>query len=378
MTKVVVVVGTRPEAIKLFPVFRALREDAGVDPLLAVTGQHEDALMDPLIQFFQIDVAIRLLARNTTINDFAASLLVSMNMMIDEHKPAMIVVQGDTTSCAVASLASFYRHVKVAHVEAGLRTYNRKSPFPEEINRRIASLVADLHFCPTLSAKDNLVRDQVEGSIEVVGNTVIDSVHEASRRIDERLEHYKYKFGGMVNPDQRIILITAHRRENIGGNFEAIFMAIRQLAVAYRNYSFVFVLHVNPQVRSAAVAALTGISNISLLEPLPYDEMIYLLKTSYLVMTDSGGLQEEGPALNKPVLVLRDRTERPEGIAAGCNLLAGVTAPEVVASFNRVVEDEGIYSSMAAAVNPYGSGDSSKRIAARISKYFRITENAQP
>lgn len=369
MMTVFVVVGTRPEAIKLLPVWKALRNcGGGMKPMLVITGQHGPEMMEPLISFFKVRPDISLNVKNPSLKVFAANLLLSLDHAFSEHKPDMVVVQGDTTSAMIASMAAFYSRIQIAHVEAGLRTYNRWSPFPEETNRRVISLMADIHFAPTEDNKRNLIDEKVQGEIHVVGNTVIDSLLDASHEIDSHKKKYLLKFDYILKSFGKVVMITAHRRENIGRRFIEIYQAIRQLALEYSDFAFVFVLHTNPDVRKD-VLSIRGITNIFLIEPLPYDEMVFLLRESYMIMTDSGGLQEECPSLDKPLIVLRDTTERPEGIEAGCSILGGIHTEDIVAAFTRIVNDEAVYKEMAGAVNPYGDGHSSKRIAACITRF---------
>ncbi|HYF70805.1 MAG TPA: UDP-N-acetylglucosamine 2-epimerase (non-hydrolyzing) [Ohtaekwangia sp.] len=374
MKRILIIVGTRPEAIKLFPVVKAFKADKRFQTLLLTSGQHGEGMMAPLINFFEIevDVALNTMVPNQSISEFASLLMLSLDKEIEKHKPDLVIVQGDTTSCMVGSLTAFYRGIKVAHVEAGLRTYNRQSPYPEEINRRITSLLTDLHFAPTENAKLNLKKEGVEGRVDVVGNTVIDSLLEASDRINRSHSKYKQKYSYLVDKFTRIILITGHRRENIGSKFGEIYSAIKQLAEIYPDFAFVYPLHVNPAVRYAAQKILSGSSNIFLIEPLPYDEMVFLMRESYLVMTDSGGIQEECPSLNIPVLVLRDTTERPEGIEAGCSVLAGVETHFIIETFIDIVNDENRYNKMSRAQNPFGKGDSSLQIVKIVSEFFSI------
>jgi UDP-N-acetylglucosamine 2-epimerase (non-hydrolysing) len=374
MSKVLIIVGSRPEAIKLFPVYKALKACEGINTLLLTTGQHGGAMMNPLINFFevQVDIQLNLTASNQSLNAFAGALMLALDEEFRKHKPDLIIVQGDTTSCTIGSLAAFYGGIKIAHVEAGLRTYNKHSPFPEEINRRITSLITDFHFVPTRNAQQNLERENVEGQIELVGNTVIDSLLEACDRIMKLEIRYQKKFEYIKAHYKEIILITGHRRENIGSNFREIYSAIVQLSSQHKDLAFVYPLHTNPAVKILATEMLTGITNVFLMEALPYDEMVFLMKESYLVMTDSGGIQEECPTLNKPVLVLRDTTERPEGIEAGCSILTGVTKERIVTIFNTLLGDKKIYNKMSSVKNPYGDGTSSIKIAeylkSRISK----------
>lgn len=370
MKNVLVITGTRPEAIKLLPVFKALKKkNKAHKTWLLATGQHGPEMMSPLLTFFDVSVDFDMKIENHSLNRFSAALMHSLDELFVERSIDMVVVQGDTTSSMISSLAAFYRGLKVAHVEAGLRTYDSGSPYPEEVNRRAISLIADLHFAPTEEARMNLMRERIKGHVEVVGNTGIDSLREAAARVASVSPRYAEKFQ-YIGVFKRTVVITAHRRENLQRNFAEIFAGIKQLAEMYTDYGFVFPLHLNPAVRAAVVDSLKGIQNIFLIDPVPYDEMVFLLKASYLIMTDSGGLQEEGAALNRPVIVLRSTTERPEGIDAGCSVLGGVTAGGIISAFDRIVSDPVLYGRMASAVNPYGDGNSSKRIASAIDSYF--------
>ncbi len=372
MKKVLLIAGTRPEVIKLLPVYKALKATAGFNSLFMTTGQHGPTMIDPILDFFEVkvDVAIQIETQSQSLNVFSASLLRALDQEIVKHRPDLVVVQGDTTSCVMGSLAAFYRGVKIAHVEAGLRTYNRRSPYPEEINRRITALLANFHFAPTELAYDNLRREKVEGIIEIVGNTVIDSLAEACQRIAKIRHVYEEKFGFLTSGFEKLILITGHRRENIGAHFEEIYRAILRIASYNLRYSFVYLQHSNPDVRRLASDRLKDVSNVFLIEPLPYDEMVFLIQQSYIVMTDSGGLQEECPSLNKPVMVLRETTERPEAIDAGCNVLAGVTEEKIVSIFERLVQDHKLYRAMSEAENPFGDGLSSIKIVQYLEKHL--------
>ena len=359
-----IIAGTRPEVIKLLPIYKAFKANTDFTILFMTTGQHGPEMIDQIVNFFEVhvDIAIQIATQNQSLSDFSATLLRAIDKELVRHSPDLVVVQGDTTSCVMGTLAAFYRGIKVAHVEAGLRTYNRLSPFPEEANRRVTALMTDFHFAPTMLAQENLKKENLEGLVEVVGNTVIDSLLDACERISTNRQAYEDKFGFLTEGFEKMILITGHRRENIGAHFEEIYRAITRIALQYPNYSFVYALHTNPAVRTLAIESLTDISNVFLIDPLPYDEMVFLIQQTFIVMTDSGGLQEECPALNKPVIVLRKTTERPEGIEAGCSILAGVEEEQIVTIFNRIASDEVLYRSMSSAKNPFGDGKTSNRI----------------
>jgi UDP-N-acetylglucosamine 2-epimerase (non-hydrolysing) len=365
--KVLCVFGTRPEAIKMAPVIKALRRRRGeIETVVCVTAQHRE-MLDQVLTLFDIrpDYDLNLMQENQSLAGLTAGALTRLDATLGEARPDWVLTQGDTTTAMVATLAAFYHRVKVGHVEAGLRTWNKYHPFPEELNRKLADAICDLHFAPTESARDNLRREGVAAeSILVTGNTVIDALLEVAAR--------PYDWGGgplaALPADRRIILVTAHRRENFGPPFAEICAALLEIAARHPETHLVYPVHLNPNVQGVVRQTLDQAPNITLLPPLDYLPLVQLLKRSYLVLTDSGGLQEEAPGLGKPVLVLREVTERPEGVAAGTVRLVGTDRGRIVAEADRLLTDAAEYERMARAVNPYGDGQAGERIADQLSR----------
>lgn len=384
--KVLTIFGTRPEAIKLAPVIKELhRRSNGNDlkSLVCVTGQHR-LMLDQVLRIFGIkpDYDLNLMKENQTPTQVASAVLAQLEPILDKERPDWVLVQGDTTTVAAASLAAFYSRVKVGHVEAGLRTNDKWKPFPEEINRRVASVISDLHFAPTNLSRDNLLREGVsEKNIVVVGNPVIDALHWTSTKPPTtKVSEFLETFGignatatgignnfGERSSYPRIIMVTAHRRENFGKPLENICMALRDIASMYdRCVHIVYSVHPNPNVRETVHRLLGNVSNITLTPPLDYLNLVHLMKRSYIVLTDSGGIQEEAPALGVPVLVLRDVTERPEATEAGTARVVGANRERIVSETARLLDDAAAYEEMARAVNPYGDGNSAKRIVGTL------------
>ena len=376
--KVLVVFGTRPEAIKLAPVIRELWKysDRTVCKI-CVTAQHRQ-MLDQVLRLFEIkpDYDLNVMEDNQSPTQVAAAVLARLEPILQQERPDWMLVQGDTTTVAAASLAAFYARVKVGHVEAGLRTYDKWQPFPEEINRRVAGVIADLHFAPTERARQNLLREGVPAErILVTGNPVIDALHWVAAlpsppEVIELLGRLgmpaKEDFLPASNPI-RLILVTAHRRENFGWPLENICLALRDIAEHYRReVHIVYPVHLNPNVWEPVHRLLGDVPNITLVPPLDYLSLVHLMKRSYLVLTDSGGIQEEAPSLGKPVLVLREVTERPEGVEAGTVRVVGVERETIVRETVRLLEDSRAYQAMASAVNPYGDGHAAERIVAAL------------
>jgi UDP-N-acetylglucosamine 2-epimerase (non-hydrolysing) len=362
MKKILFVFGTRPEAIKLAPVIQACSQSHQLNVKICLTGQHKEMLYQ-VMDFFHLkaDYDLKLMKPDQTLFDITANGLLLMENVLDELKPDLIVVQGDTTTTFVAALAAFYKKIKVAHVEAGLRSFDKYSPFPEEVNRKMTSIIADLHFAPTQKAVDNLREENIEHNIFLTGNTVIDALLWAvnkTRNDPSYQEGFTY-----LNLMQKTVLITAHRRESFGKPFENICEAILMLAKKFPEIQFVYPVHLNPNVQKVVRERLSGQKNIFLVAPLDYPQLVWLLDKCYFVITDSGGIQEEAPGLGKPVLVIRDVTEREEGIAAGTAILVGTTKEKITEEAIRLIENKNAYDKMSAAVNPYGEGDSAKKIA---------------
>ncbi len=365
------VFGTRPEAIKMAPLYHQLkRYPSEFQVLLCVTAQHRQ-MLDQVLKVFEItpDIDLNLMRAGQDLFDITTSVLIGMRKVLLETKPDVLLVHGDTSTTLAASIAAFYVGITVGHVEAGLRTYDLQSPFPEEFNRQVASKVAKWHFAPTHFSKQNLLSEGVSDSaIYVTGNTVIDSLFWVLQRIDgdiERRNALDAFLSKCLNFDwqhQRFVLITGHRRENFGDGFLEICNALKELAVQYPDVYFVYPVHLNPNVQRPVNAILADLANVYLIAPLDYEPFVYLLRFSYIVLTDSGGIQEEAPSLGKPVLVMRDLTERPEAVEAGTVRLVGADSRRIVTNVAELLENAVIYSSMARAHNPYGDGKASERI----------------
>ena len=367
--KVLAVFGTRPEAIKMAPIIKELDNRAQSDAVqftVCVTAQHRH-MLDQMLGTFDIraDYDLDLMTSAQSLTQVAAAVLTKLTPVIEAECPDWVVVQGDTTTVAAASLAAFYSGVKVAHVEAGLRTHDKWQPFPEEINRRVAGAVADIHFAPTQTAKLNLTREGVaEDSIVVTGNTSIDALRlitatSPSSSLNELI-------GSLGSPDDRIIVVTAHRRENFGRPLERICAALRKLSIDLPDVRIVYPVHMNPEVSEPVTRMLSGLRNVYLTKPMDYASMVHLMNASYLILTDSGGIQEEAPGLGKPVLVMRDVTERPEGIEAGVAKLVGTDTERILHETRKLLEDQAAYERMSRAVNPYGDGHAAKRIVGEL------------
>ena len=368
--KILSVFGTRPEAIKMAPLVHAFRETSQIESIVCVTAQHRQ-MLDQVLHHFEIeaDIDLNIMRSGQDLFDVTSATLVGMRKAITIHKPDAIIVHGDTTTTLAASMAAFYSGIPVGHVEAGLRTFNLLSPFPEEFNRQVASKIAHWHFAPTNLSQENLLREGVDkASITVTGNTVIDALFWTLKRLESdsaRTNQISLYLDGLVPfnwRDQQFILITGHRRENFGKGFYSICHAIRELAARFPTVHFVYPVHMNPNVRQPVYELLIGIANIHLIEPLDYEPFIFLLKHAYLVLTDSGGIQEEAPSLGKPVLVMRETTERPEAVDAGTVRLVGVDQISIVENVSELLTNHDIYRAMAHAHNPYGDGRACQRI----------------
>lgn len=358
--KVFSIFGTRPEAIKMAPVVKELGKHPEIESIVCVTAQHRQ-MLDQVLELFAIqpDYDLNLMQPNQSLAQLTAKALVELDAVLAKEQPDWVLTQGDTTTAMIGALAGFYRRIKVGHVEAGLRTWDKFQPFPEEINRKIADAVCDLHFAPTTQSRDNLLRESVNpSSIVVTGNTVIDALLEVAAK------EYDWNSGELaqIPEDKRIILVTAHRRENFGAPLRQICQALKEIASRFADVQLVYPVHLNPNVLQVVHAELGEVPNITLLAPLDYLPLVQLMKASYLVLTDSGGLQEEAPGLGKPVLVLREVTERPEGVDAGTVELVGTNKDRIVAATMRLLTDDAEYNRMAQAVNPYGDGKASQRI----------------
>jgi UDP-N-acetylglucosamine 2-epimerase (non-hydrolysing) len=365
--KVLCVLGTRPEAIKMAPIVKAMRRQPEVfDCRLCITAQHRQMLDDVLAVFgIQTDYDLDIMRDEQTLSEVTGRVFLSLDPIVAVERPDWLLVQGDTTTAMTASLVAYYHKIKVAHVEAGLRTYDKFEPFPEDVNRRITSLVSDMHFAPTEDAKTNLLNEAVpEDRIHVTGNPVIDALLEVVQQPCSLSE---------VLPRQALdarclLLVTAHRRESFGAPLRSICQALKTVAQRYvKTTHIVYPVHPNPNVSGPVFRLLSGIPNVTLVEPLNYMAFSHLLNRSYLVLTDSGGLQEEAPSLGKPVLVLRNTTERPEAVAAGAARLVGTCAEEIVRHVTSLMEDPLLYETMTTAGNPYGDGHAAQRICRALS-----------
>ena len=357
MKKISVIFGTRPEAIKLCPVVLALKADPAFDCRVCVTGQHKEMLQQVLDVFGVVpDVDLALMRPNQTLGGLTSRAIAAIDEYLAQEKPDIVMVQGDTTTVLAGALAAFYHHIPVAHVEAGLRTGNMESPWPEEANRVLTTRLAKWHFSPTENNKNNLLKEDVNpADIYVTGNTVIDALLLAKEKAKANGE-------GEQRNDRRSVLITGHRRENFGEGFEHICNAIRKLATEFPEVDFIYPVHLNPNVREPVNRILSGLSNVKLIEPQSYLPFVKLMSESYLILTDSGGVQEEAPSLGKPVLVMRDTTERPEAVTAGTVKIVGTQADDIYRETRTLLTDRAAYEAMAAAVNPYGDGKAVERI----------------
>ena len=379
MKKVMVVFGTRPEAIKMAPLCHRLREQKDIETIICVTAQHRE-MLDQVLSIFELtpDIDLNVMKKGQDLYDVTSNILLKMRNTLKEEKPDIVLVHGDTTTTFATSLACFYMGVKVGHVEAGLRTHDIQAPFPEEYNRQSTGIIADYHFAPTdLSQQNLLAEGKNKESIIVTGNTVIDALHLVLKTID--VDKNKSKDITLRLNERlpfaweaaRFVLITGHRRENFGQGFLDICEAIKELAIKNPDSHFVYPVHLNPNVQKPVNEILLGLDNVWLIEPLEYEDFVYLLKQSYLVLTDSGGIQEEAPSLGKPVLVMRDVTERPEAVEAGTVKLVGASKTNIISSIDLLLNDEALYTKMSQAHNPYGDGKACDRIV----EYIRESVN---
>jgi len=377
MKKIAVFVGTRPEGIKMAMVIKALEYADGFQPIVISTGQHRE-MLDQVVKIFDLNVDhdLEVMQPNQTLASLSSRLMDRVDALLDTIRPDMALVQGDTTTVLMASLACFYRQIPVGHVEAGLRTGNIRSPFPEEANRRLAAPLMDLHFPPTSLSQANLLKEGLSAeTIHVTGNTVIDALFReveqqktapVQAEVDAELaDHLPQNWR-----ETPYVLVTGHRRENFGGGFEQICEALAQLAQRFANHHFIYPVHLNPNVQGPVYETLRGLDNIHLIPPQGYRVFVALMSHSKLILTDSGGVQEEAPSLGKPVLVMRDTTERPEGVDAGTVKLVGADAQAIVSNAIRLLEDDAAYQAMANARNPYGDGQASERIVEVLRRYF--------
>lgn len=366
--KILSVFGTRPEAVKMAPIVKLLAETAGVESRVCVTAQHRQ-MLDQVLDLFDIkpDYDLNLMRDNQSLADLSASIFTHLDPVLSEFQPDWVLAQGDTTTVAITSLLTYFRRIKFGHVEAGLRTHDKWQPFPEEINRRVAGVVADLHFAPTEWSKNNLLREGIdEAIIKVTGNTVIDALQFVAKQpeprdVSELIGRLLRRENHPPRNDSKLILVTAHRRENFGEPMENICRALLELA-SRGDVEIVYPVHLNPNVQEPVKRLLADKKHITLLPPLDYLPLVHLMKHATLILTDSGGIQEEAPAFGIPTLVLRDVTERPEGVAAGTLKLAGTETSRIVKEAKRLLDDTSAYGEMARAANPYGDGHAAEKI----------------
>ena len=371
MKKSLFIFGTRPEAIKMAPVINAFKADqSNFQTVVAVTAQHRE-MLDQVLTLFEIvpDYDLDLMAPNQTLESLTSKVLIGISDLLVEIKPNVVFVQGDTTTTFASALAAFYKMIPVAHIEAGLRTNNIYSPFPEEINRRMTTSMASFHFPPTKQSQQNLLNEGVDkDTIKIAGNTVIDALLTVSNKIDKETDKYDNYFSESYNihfNHKKTILVTGHRRESFGGGFENICEAIKLIA-EQNDVQVIYPVHLNPNVQEPVRRILNKIENVHLIPPQDYIPFIYLMKKAHIILTDSGGVQEEAPSLGKPVLVMRETTERPEGIETGAAMLVGTNKEFIVLTINNLLNDQNEYDKMARAVNPYGDGNASNLIFKHI------------
>lgn len=366
MKKVLFIFGTRPEAIKMAPMIKELQARADTfDVRVCVTGQHRE-MLDQVLDFFSIkpDYDLDIMKPGQTLFGVTARILEKIEPVIDDFKPDVILVQGDTTSAFVGALAGYYKQIDVGHLEAGLRSGDIYSPFPEEINRMLVGRIAKYHFAPTQRAYDALLHEGTpKDHVSLVGNTVIDALLLGIKIIKEKGDKEYTKHIPDIDWNHRVILVTGHRRESFGGGFEDMCHAIRRLAEGNEDVELIYPVHLNPNVQEPVKRILSGLKNVHLISPLDYPDLLWLMEKSYIVLTDSGGIQEEAPSLGKPVLVMREVTERQDGVEAGTAKLVGTNEEKIYSEAQRLLDDDSAYSAMANAVNPYGDGTAAKQIA---------------
>lgn len=372
--KVMTVFGTRPEAIKMAPLVLKLKKDDRFEEVTVVSAQHRE-MLDQVLDIFKIkpDYDFNIMHKNQTLEDITSKVMLDMAKVIKKEQPDIVLVHGDTTTSFAAGLATFYEQTKLGHVEAGLRTWNKYSPFPEEMNRQMTDDLTDIYFAPTELSKQNLIKENHPAdNIYVTGNTAIDALEQTVK------EDYHHDVLDEINPNSKIILVTMHRRENQGEPMRRVFKVMKQVVDSHKDVEIIYPVHLSPRVQKVAKEVLSDDPRIHLIKPLDVVDFHNLAKKSYFIMTDSGGVQEEAPSLGKPVLVLRDTTERPEGVAAGTLKLVGTEVDKVRIEMIRLLEDETAYTEMANAKNPYGDGKASERIMDAIAYYFDKKHNQKP
>ena len=375
MKRILIIFGTRPEAIKMAPVVNALKRSRSVETRVCISSQHKELLL-PVLELFDIafDYDLDVMRPDQTLTTITVDILGGLEQVYTDFKPHMVAVHGDTTTAFAAALSAFYHKIPVAHVEAGLRTFDLSSPWPEELNRKLVGGLADLHFAPTESARGNLLLENVaEGSIHVTGNTVVDALLYMREKIHQQthLRTKVEKTFEFLDKSKKLILVTGHRRESYGPGFESICDALRDIAVEFEEkVEIVYPLHLNPNVKEPVTARLSNISNLHLIEPTDYIHFIYLLEHSHIILTDSGGVQEEAPAFGKPVLVMRNKTERTEAIDAGSALLVGADREAIFSAVTELLTRPECYQKMSRVSNPFGDGNAASHIAKTIINYL--------
>ena len=368
MTRNLIIFGTRPEAIKMAPLVKQFQNEEKFETKVCVTAQHRE-MLDQVLDFFEIkpDYDLDLMKPNQNLFSLTADIILGLKPILEEFKPDYVYVHGDTTTTMAASIAAFYAGAKVCHVEAGLRTHNKLSPFPEEINRQVTGRIAEFHFAPTRQSKNNLVIENVsEDCIVVTGNTVIDALLESSSRVDALQNTEIEMLKTIVDTSKKLILVTGHRRENHGQGFIDICEALKEIATTNKDVQIIYPVHLNPNVKGPVHNILGDIKSINLIDPLAYPAFVWLMNHSFLIITDSGGVQEEAPSLGKPVLVMRDNTERPEAVDAGTVILVGTDKEKIVNQCNDLLNNSDRYHIMSSLHNPYGDGKACQRIVDHI------------
>lgn len=365
MKKILLVFGTRPEAIKMAPLIKEFKKNKEkFDAKVCITAQHRE-MLDQVLTFFEIkpDYDLNLMRPGQNLFQLTADVIIGIKLVLEEFAPDIVLVHGDTTTSISAALSAFYANVKVGHVEAGLRTYNKNAPFPEEINRQLTSRIADFNFAPTHKSRQNLINEGInEESIIVTGNTVIDALLRAQDKLKTYEDEEIYQLKQIIDKTKKLILVTGHRRENFGDGFLNICEAIKQVANENRNVQIVYPVHLNPNVQKPVYDLLSNMQNVKLMAPIAYPAFVWLMSQSYLILTDSGGVQEEAPSLGKPVLVMRDVTERPEAVEAGTVKMVGTDKDKIVSTINELLRNNSLYQQMSKAHNPYGDGNACAKI----------------
>jgi UDP-N-acetylglucosamine 2-epimerase (non-hydrolysing) len=372
--KILTVFGTRPEAIKMAPLVDALNNQTGINAKVCVTAQHRE-MLDQVLELFAItpDYDLNIMKPGQSLSQVTTSILLGLEPIIKEFKPHLVLVHGDTSTTLSASLAAFYQQIPIGHIEAGLRTGNLNSPWPEEGNRKLTSAIAKLHFAPTTCSQMNLLNEGIPSEdIEVTGNTVIDALMQVTSKLknNSQLSSALADQFPQLDANKKLILVTGHRRESFGDGFERICEALAEIATKYPDIQIVYPVHLNPNVREPVNRILSGLNNVFLIKPQDYLPFVYLMNKAYIILTDSGGVQEEAPSLGKPVLVMRDVTERPEAVNAGTVLLVGTNKSKIINAIENLLQDKTLYNQMSRAHNPYGDGQACQKIITKIKHYL--------